>query len=263
MAKNDVELGSGVADMERALEIALAADAQVASSIVNNLAVYATFAGDFRRTDELYAEATRLGERYGDASSVRFVRGNRIFIDFFLGRWDRALESADTFIAECDAGSPHTLEYMAREIRATLWLARGDPEAALQDQLQSFEHAQTRGERFHRLGSLAVTAALYAELGRVDEGHALAVQVPPIVREVGLHGALTRLGLFADELGIGDELRDAAAAQAGPIFPFWRSVIDHILAGDKARKPLAIVRDHCGQRIITDAGQFQRLLRPC
>ena len=89
MAKNDVDVGSGIADMERALEIALAADSPVASAIVNNLAVYATFAGDFRRTDELYAEATRLGERYGDASSVRFVRGNRIWLDFMLGRWDR------------------------------------------------------------------------------------------------------------------------------------------------------------------------------
>ena len=129
MAKNDVDFGSGIADMERALEIALAADAPVASAIVNNLAVYAIFAGDFPRTDELYAEATRLGERYGDAASVRFVRGNRIFLDFFLGRWDRALESADTFIAECEAGSPHTLEYMAREVRSALWLARGDQDA--------------------------------------------------------------------------------------------------------------------------------------
>ena len=86
----------------------------------------ATFAGDFRRTDELYAEATRLGERYGDASSVRFVRGNRIWLDFMLGRWDRALESADTFIAECEAGSPHTLEYMrARSTFGTLARPRG------------------------------------------------------------------------------------------------------------------------------------------
>ena len=134
MAKNDVDFGSGLADMEHALEIALAADAPVASAIVNNLAIYALFAGDFLRTDELYAEATRLAERYGDASSVRFVRGNHIFIDFILGRWDRALESADTFIAECEAGSPHMLEYLAREVRATLWLARGDPDAALRDQ---------------------------------------------------------------------------------------------------------------------------------
>jgi tetratricopeptide (TPR) repeat protein len=232
MAKNDVDFGSGVADMDRALEIALAADSQVASSIVNNLAVYATYAGDFPRTDELYAEATRVGERYGDASSIRFVRGNRIWLDFMLGRWDRALESADTFIAECEAGSPHTLEYFAREVRSALWLARGDQDGALRDQLQSFDHVQTRHEPFHLLGSLALTAALYAELEQLDEARGFAVQVPPLVRENGLHGALTWLGPFANELGIGDELRDAVAARAGPTFPFWRSVIEHILAGE-------------------------------
>ena len=185
-----------------------------------------------------------------------------------LGRWDRALESADTFIAECEAGSPHTLEYMAREIRSALWLAREDQDAALRDQLQSFEHAQTRPSRFHRLGSLAITAALYAELGQVDEAHALAVQVPPIIREIGLHGALTRLGPFADELGIGDELRDAVAAGAGPRFPFWRSVIEQILAGElvsaadlmaSAGNPTieANLRRHGGLRMLADGRQTE------
>jgi tetratricopeptide (TPR) repeat protein len=232
MAKNDVDLGSGVADIERALEIALAADSQVASSIVNNLAVYATLAGDFPRTNELYAEATRLGERYGDASSIRFVRGNLIWLDFMLGRWDRALESADTFIAECEAGSPHTLEYFAREVRSELWLARGDRDGALRDQLRSFDDVQTRHGSFQLIGSLAITATLYAELELLDEARGFAVQVPPLVRENGLHGALTRLGPFANELGIGDELREAVAASAGPTVPFWRRTIEHILAGE-------------------------------
>ena len=53
-----------------------------------------------------------------------------------------------------------------------------------------------------------------------------------MVREVGLHGALTRLAPFADDLGIGDELRDAVAAGAGPAIPLWRSAIEHILAGE-------------------------------
>ena len=60
----------------------------------------------------------------------------------------------------------------------------------------------------------------------------LAAQVPSLVREVGLHGALMRLAPIADDLGIGDELRDAAAAGAGPAMPLWRSTIEHILAGD-------------------------------
>ncbi len=73
--------------------------------------------------------------------------------------------------------------------------------------------------------------------------------------------ALTRLGLFADELGIGDELRDAVAAGAGPSFPFWRSVIEHILAGEldsaadlmaSAGSPTieADLRRHAGMRML-------------
>ncbi len=58
MTKNDLDFGTGTADMERALEIALAADSPVAATTVNNLAVQATFAAEFPRTEELYDEAT-------------------------------------------------------------------------------------------------------------------------------------------------------------------------------------------------------------
>ena len=234
MAKNDVDVGLGAPDMERALEIALAADSPVAATIVNNLGVYTTLAGDFARTDELYTESLRLSERYGDAASVRFVRGNRIWIDFMRGRWDRALESADAFIAECEAGSPHTLEATAREIRAAIVLGRGSSARALSDQLRAVELELAKHDPWERLGSLALTAATYAELDRLDEERALALQVPPLVRELGLHGVLTRLGPFAERLGIHDELRAAVAASAGPRMPWWRAVVEHILADDLA-----------------------------
>jgi tetratricopeptide (TPR) repeat protein len=232
MAKNDADDTSGVADMERALEIALGVDSPVASSIVNNLAVNTTYAGDFQRTDQLYSEATRLGERYGDASSVRFIRGNQIWLDFMLGRWDRAFESADAFIAGCEAGSPHTQEMVVREVRGALSLARGDRERAVRDQLRGLHLAEAKHDPFNHLGACALTAAMYVELGQPDDAYPLAVRVPPMVRELGLHGALTRLAVFADELGIGDDLREAVAARAGPTFPFWRSVIEHILTGE-------------------------------
>ncbi|MDH4102081.1 MAG: AAA family ATPase [Thermoleophilia bacterium] len=234
MAKNDLDDPSGIADMEHALEIALAVDSPIAGTIVNNLAVYATFAGDFPRTDELHSEALRLAERYGDASSVRFIRGNLIWGDFMLGRWDRALDSADGFIAECDAGSPHTQEGPVREVRAALFIARGDRDRALRDQLRGLELGEARHDPFQHLGSMASTAAIYAELGQLDDAHSYAAQVPPLVRELGLHGALTRLSLFADELAIGDELRAAAAdwhSRPGS-HSFWRQLIEHILASE-------------------------------
>ncbi len=233
MTKNDLDFGTGTADMERALEIALAADSPVAATTVNNLAVHATFAAEFPRTAELYDEAMRLAERYGDASAIRFIRGNRVWLDLMLGYWDVALESADAFIAECEAGSPHTMEPFVREVRAVVLVGRGDRDGALRDQTYSLERAVTRNEPLHWLGALANSAALYVEVGRVDEARKLAVQIPPLVRKIGIHGALaTRLGPHAEKLGILDELREAVAVGAGPSLPVWHRIMEHVLAGE-------------------------------
>ena len=261
MAKNDSDDPSGVADMERALEIAVGADSPVAAAIVNNLGVYATYAGDFPRTEELYVEALRLAERYGDASSMRFTRGNSVWLDFMLGHWDRALESADAFIAECEAGAPHAQESVAREVRSAIRLARGDVDGALRDQLQAFELVQLRYDPFQRLGAVAIRAALYAELGQPEEARSFAEQVPQLVRDVGLHGALMRLGPYADELGVGGDLRAAVAIGAGPTIPFWRRGIELVLDGelDAAADQLggagnptieANLRKHAGVRLL-------------
>ncbi len=261
MAKNDADEASGLPDMERALEIALAADSPVAGAIVNNLAVFATYAGDFARTAELYDEAMRVAERYGDAASARFIHGNRIWIQFMRGDWSRALESANAFIEECEAGSPHLLEGAIRDVRASIRISRGDRDGALRDQLRSLELAQARLDLFHRLGSISSTAATYAELGRLEEARPLVREAVQLVRETGVHGALIRLGLHADALDAADDLRAACAVGAGPAVPFWRTAIVLTLDGElsaaadgmaRAGNPTieANVRRHAGLRLL-------------
>jgi class 3 adenylate cyclase/tetratricopeptide (TPR) repeat protein len=232
MAKNTEKDGSGIADMERALEIAESVDSPVAASIVNNLAVQALYAGDFARTDELYAEAARLADRYGDASSARFVGGNRIWLDFALGRWSRALEAADAFIAECEAGSPHTQEQTVRGVRCAMSLARGERERALADGERAFALSSERDAPFSRLGNLVNMAAVHAELGDLESARRLALEAPPLVREAGVHGGLMHLAPFAEELGVDDDLRAAVALGTGPALPVWRRAVELALAGD-------------------------------
>ena len=69
--------------------------------------------------------------------------------------------------------------------------------------------------------------------------------------------------MFADELGIGDDLRDAVAAGAGPTVPIWRSTIELALAGnssaaadviERAGNPTieARLRRHAGLRLLAD-----------
>jgi class 3 adenylate cyclase/tetratricopeptide (TPR) repeat protein len=263
MAKNDAEFGSGMDDMQRGLEIALAADSPYSATILNNLAVYATQAGDFSRTEERYAEALRLGERYGDAGTVRFVRANVIWLDYMMGRWDRALEAANDFIAECEAGSPHTLELFVREERGGLLLARGDRDGALRDLARMRDLAELRSDPFDQLGRLALSAALYADLDQLDEARTLAAQIPSLVREVGMHGPLVRLAPVADDLGIGDELRAAVATAGGPAMPLWRTTTELVLAGElvaaadvtaSAGIPNveSMLRKHAGLRLLAD-----------
>jgi class 3 adenylate cyclase/tetratricopeptide (TPR) repeat protein len=263
MAKNDAEFGTGEDDMERGLEIALAADSPYSATIINNLAVYATQAGDFSRTEELYTEALRLGERYGDAGTVRFVRGNVIWLDYMRGRWDHALETANDFIAECEAGSPHTLELFVREVRGGLLLARGDRDSALRDLARVRELGELRSDPYERLARLALTAALYADLDQLDEARTLAEQIPALIREVGMQGALVRLAPIADDLGIGDDLRAAVATAGGPALPLWRTTVELILAGEllAAADLMAssgipnvesILRKYAGLRLLAD-----------
>src|SRR4030095_11894205 len=99
-SNNRIDLASGRAELEQALDIALAADSPIAATTLNNLAVLAIWEGAWRRAYEIYNQAQETAERFGDRDGLRFVRGNRIFGSFALGQWDEALAAADLFIAE-------------------------------------------------------------------------------------------------------------------------------------------------------------------
>jgi tetratricopeptide (TPR) repeat protein len=235
MAKNDLDGGSGIEDIERALALALDADSPTASSIVNNLAVQNIIGGDLARADDLYAEALRLAERFGDASGIRFIRGNRIWMAFARGRWSEALSGADAFIAECEAGSPHTQEGIVRHARAQIRLAQGDTEGALEDAAHALALARERHDPVSLVAALSISAALRAEGSALEEARALVDELVPLIHEVGPHGAIVQVAVFADWLRATDELRAALAAGRGPRARRWRDTLDAALSGDLAR----------------------------
>jgi class 3 adenylate cyclase/tetratricopeptide (TPR) repeat protein len=132
-AKGYLGDATGPQDLERALELALAANSPQAATIANNLAVADFFALDLRRTAARFDEGLRIAERFGDGVNTRWLRGQRARMAFILGRWDEALRGADEFIAECEAGSPHYMEPPMRDTRGLIRLARSDVDGALAD----------------------------------------------------------------------------------------------------------------------------------
>jgi predicted ATPase len=174
---------TSVADVERAMEIAIAANSPLAGTIANNLAVHAFAQLDMRRCDDLFTEGLRIAERFGDASGVRWLRGQCAAFDHVLGRWDEASAALDAFIAECESGSPHYLEAASRAHRARLREARGDIEGALQDIRRAASLARDAGDPQELLPQLGNAVAVLEAHGSSNEARALARELVELARE--------------------------------------------------------------------------------
>jgi class 3 adenylate cyclase/tetratricopeptide (TPR) repeat protein len=182
LAKMYLDDPSGVADGEKALEIALAINSPQAGTIANNMAVDAIFKFELRRAGELFAEGLQIAERFGDASNVRWLRHQCAAADYIEGRWDDALEGEGAFIAECEAGSPHYLEASARANRAVIREARGDVEGALADSRRAVELVRKSGDPQEVLPQLGNAVEILERHGFIAEARALAEEVVELSR---------------------------------------------------------------------------------
>ena len=132
---------TGRDDLERAIELGLATNSPMAAGAMNNLTVFLDTT-DMHRVDDLFREGRQEAERFGDASLLRFLRGNSVFVLWILGRWDEAVAIADDFIAESEKGSPTILEGPTRLLRGCIAVSCGAGERALPDFRRGLELAQ-------------------------------------------------------------------------------------------------------------------------
>ena len=93
--------------------------------------------GDLPEGLRLALEAEKVAQRYGTKATVRWTRGLLIGLWFELGNWDKCAPAADEFLAESAALGSHYQDTWIRCFRSWMRLARGDTEAALQDQRES------------------------------------------------------------------------------------------------------------------------------
>jgi class 3 adenylate cyclase/tetratricopeptide (TPR) repeat protein len=221
-ASKELVLGTpGVEELERALEIALEAGSPVASTIVNNLAVAKFRKGKLADATELYHEAYRLAERFGDGSGLRWSRGNLLFASYFFGDWDEAERGASAFILECES-SPHYQEGIAREIRAGIRMARGDVESALEDWRRAVEIGREAKDPQAIVPSLLSFAQGLTLLGRIEEARPLAEEALEIVgRQPRMAGVLGIIVGVADGLGIRERMLEILTADSAEVSP-WR-----------------------------------------
>src|SRR5207245_2597640 len=135
----------GVTDLERSIEIAVAASSRECIRGYMNLGQAFWVLGDRRRSSCAEEEGLKAAQRFGGRGIARALRANVMENEFIAGNWDEALRLAGEFIAETEAGSPHYFEGTPRYIRGAIRLARGDTEGALADAERGLEVARAAG----------------------------------------------------------------------------------------------------------------------
>jgi len=133
----------GIHELERSIEVALAANsAECVRGYTNLASMLVAMLGELDRGIEIDAEGIRAAERFGDEIGLRFLRGHDLISTFLVGRWDECLVLADDFISASEAGSPHYMESAARGERAAILLARDADHEAVAEARASVQLAR-------------------------------------------------------------------------------------------------------------------------
>jgi class 3 adenylate cyclase/tetratricopeptide (TPR) repeat protein len=200
IARHDL---SGLEDLERSTEVALAARSPEAARAYNNLGWVALSLGDLRRARTLVDEAVATGERLGAANIARFARNIQLWLLFRAGAWEEAFPRADEFIAACEAGDSHYHETGIRFRRGFARLARDDVEGALDDTRKALPLARRIGDPQVLVPALSQAARIFCEAGQLEEASEVAREA---LTAPALDWALIDLTFVAEALACASEL---------------------------------------------------------
>jgi tetratricopeptide (TPR) repeat protein len=204
----------GIADLERAIDVALAANNPEAARAYNNLAIVVWNDGDLGRAIELALEAKAVGDRLGNTVVSRHVEGTLMWMRYGGGEWEEVLRAANALIAASESGSPRYHEYLARMLRARILHARGDDSEVKPQLVHALEHARSAGDPQAILPVLVTMSWIYGELGDQIEARRAANEILEAYR--GRADISTSLfALAAGALDMQAETRAALAEQPG------------------------------------------------
>ncbi len=227
IAKFNIGDLAGVQDLERSIEIAVAARSPEAARAYNNLGAFVWVLGDFRRACTLFDEAVAEGERFGDAYTANYSRIIQTMQLLRKGEWDVGLQRADEFLAACEKGESHYLESDIRRARAECRLARDDVDGAVQDLRMALPAARRAGDPQVLVPALVTAARVYVEVGKLDEARTLTREAAGVAPP---NWHLGDLAWFAEELECREEL--LGRLERMQLQTKWGDATRAILAGD-------------------------------
>jgi class 3 adenylate cyclase/tetratricopeptide (TPR) repeat protein len=220
----------GVADIEDGLRIAVEHNAlSAAMRAYNNLATVAGDKGESSRT-ELLVQAHGVATRLGSRDQARFIEGQLLSRKLDDGAWDDALRSATNFIAECESGSAHRSEQIARTVRARIYFARDDVDAAWAECEKALSLARATHDAQWLGGTLGDVMVTYTQADRLGEAKALADEILSSGGSAAA-GAFVALAWVNDLVGL-DSQELEPLLHSVPAHFFWRRIAELVLAAE-------------------------------
>src|SRR4029450_7035866 len=116
--------------------------------------------------------------RFGSARWLHWLELERAAEHYWPGRWDRAVQVADSATTEAGDGARHFLEGECRIWRGRIRLARGEVAAALEDVERAIELARESGDRQNLDPALAFGARALLVAGRPADAGKLLDELP-------------------------------------------------------------------------------------
>jgi tetratricopeptide (TPR) repeat protein len=227
----------GIADIEQAVAIAVAANSPSSGRAYNHLAYYVTALGDLARGFQLQAKAREAAERFGIAGDLRAFRVDRAFEDYWRGRWDMALREVDQHMVESRAGLPKEMEPACRILRGWIRLARGDHAGVLEDASIGLRLGRAAKDVQTVYALLALHAHGLLAVGDAGQAGAQATELLGVVAQIG--PLITapdwsgELAVVLEALGRGTELLELVAP--GQASSQWLRAAAAIATGDFER----------------------------
>ena len=210
----------GLADLEQSVTLAAQVSSPYTPPHYANLANTVIALGDLTRGFELQASGREAAERFGLTRNLRWFRAERSFQDYWQGHWEAALDGADQFLAETQAGSPHFMEGSCRLVRGLIRVARGELPGALADAASAVELAGQMGDPEALLPALAFQARALLANGHLERAGAQADQLLAELAERGMRATdpdwSGQLAVVLQPLGRGAELDALTVKVARP-----------------------------------------------
>jgi class 3 adenylate cyclase/tetratricopeptide (TPR) repeat protein len=123
----------GIADLDESVAIARRINAPELIRDYGNLSSVLLDLGQIARSSELIERAIVEAERFGAASLLVWLQGERVVRHYFAGLWDEVLREFESFLEASAPAGGHFVEAPCLAVRAKLEMARGDEVAALLD----------------------------------------------------------------------------------------------------------------------------------